>query len=119
MVGPGPSERWYCSLITPSARRADRRAAVAEHGRSMGSGPDGGTGGGVAAVAQRDEQVTQLGTLLGGEAGEDGVLGLALSLGGVLQPALALPREADDVAAPVGGVTVALDVAVPFERVEQ
>jgi NADPH2:quinone reductase len=71
------------------------------------------------AVAQRDEQVAQLGALLGAQAGEDGVLGVSLCLGGALEVALTRGGERDDVTAAVGGVAVAREEPVRFERVEQ
>src|SRR5687768_14800241 len=61
---------------------------------------------GLAAVAQRDEQVAQLVALVGAQAGEDGVLCLSLRLGGALQLAPAGLSECDDVAAAVGGVEI-------------
>jgi len=58
-------------------------------------------------------------TLVGAQPGEDGVLGLALCLGGAFQMPPACGREGDDVSAPVAGVTVAGEEAIRFKRVEE
>jgi len=57
-----------------------------------------------AAVAQRDQQVAQLGPLVVAQAGEDGVLGLSLGFGGAVEVALARRGQRDDVPPAVGRV---------------
>ena len=57
--------------------------------------------------------------LVGVERGEEGVLGVALCAPGVSEVLFAGRGEGDEVAAAVGGVALARDQAVGFERVQQ
>src|SRR3954468_7726412 len=110
------------TVSTPTVRRfgfriGDRGVFLVVEPAATARLPASAVAGG-AAVAKRDEQIAQLGALVGAQAGEDRVLGLALGLGRAVELALALGREGDDVAAAVGRVAVAGDQAVRFERVE-
>jgi hypothetical protein len=54
-----------------------------------------------AALAENEEQSTELGTLRRGEPGEDLVFGVALRLSGAFELLFAASRDGDDVPAAV------------------
>src|SRR4051812_29081227 len=73
----------------------------------------------LGAVAQSDQEMTELLALGGGEGGEEVVLGFALGAGGAVEVLLPGAGEGNDVAAAVCGVASAIDAPVLFEWVEQ
>jgi hypothetical protein len=70
-------------------------------------------------VAEDAEEVAKLGALRVGQALEEVGFGFALGLGGGVELVFAGWCEGDDVAAAVGGVAVAGQVACGFEGVEE
>lgn len=70
-------------------------------------------------VAEYEEEVAELGALRVAQGLEEVVFGFALGLGGGVELVFADWCEGDDVAAAVGGVAVAGEVARGFEGVEE
>jgi hypothetical protein len=91
--------------IRPGSRRFGRLAV-------LGAGD-------VERVAEGEQQRSKLLALIGAEAGEQGVLGVALGASGGHEVGFAGRRERDDVAAAVGGVALPGQVAPCLEGIEQ